>query len=528
MDNTETKGRNGKRKWVITAAVVFVVIIFLLTFFSNTIMNYSLPKVSSQYPSWAIISTSNKSTGTIEASVIEEVKAFDSRKVTGVYVYEYNMVTAGDVLMTLEPAVESDELKMLQDQLEEIELRRYYEGKLPVNKPDYTYMEEAIAEALTVYNQAKVDLSNSKNKSSIITTAQNTISESNALIITLTAEIDSLADIKTSLEIELVAAEEALAAVPEGDDDSAEQAEVDRLTAEIATVDTQQSAKATQVVTEQDKITAAEAILDETEAFLPVADAEKALKRAEKSLSDARKTLSDQKKIDAVEAEKAKRARQEEDELIEELKTKIKGLESVMNITEIKAPISGLPVGFTYSPGDEIAKDQVLGRIIDPTGGYWADFIFTAQQARGIYPGMNLQVNQYDAQRVTVTKIRPNPSDPRNSRIVSTYVEGENLWAGNPIEVSFDDYNQQFECVVPNSAIHEDGSGTFVYLLTRKSGPLGERYVVNKVTVSILATDGKKSALDPTPIQGREIIIRSEKPIKDGDQVRLEYIQQEA
>ena len=169
---------------MITAAVVCVVIIFLLTFFSNTIMNYSLPKVSSQYPSWAIISTSNKSTGTIEASVIEEVKAFDSRKVTGVYVYEYNMVTAGDVLMTLEPAVESDELKMLQDQLEEIELRRYYEGKLPVNKPDYTYMEEAIAEALTVYNQSKVDLSKSKNKSSIITTAQNTIYESITLIIT--------------------------------------------------------------------------------------------------------------------------------------------------------------------------------------------------------------------------------------------------------------------------------------------------------------------------------------------------------
>ena len=40
----------GKRRdWVKNAAIVFLTIMLILTFFSNTIMNYSLPEVAIQY-----------------------------------------------------------------------------------------------------------------------------------------------------------------------------------------------------------------------------------------------------------------------------------------------------------------------------------------------------------------------------------------------------------------------------------------------------------------------------------------------
>ena len=42
--------KNIKRKeWVKTAAIVFLSIMLVLTFFSNTIMNYSLPEVATEY-----------------------------------------------------------------------------------------------------------------------------------------------------------------------------------------------------------------------------------------------------------------------------------------------------------------------------------------------------------------------------------------------------------------------------------------------------------------------------------------------
>ena len=38
-----------RREWVKNAMIVFLTVMLLLTFFSNTIMNYSLPEVAAQY-----------------------------------------------------------------------------------------------------------------------------------------------------------------------------------------------------------------------------------------------------------------------------------------------------------------------------------------------------------------------------------------------------------------------------------------------------------------------------------------------
>lgn len=45
--NENTKKR---REWIKNAAIVFLVIMLILTFFSNTIMNYSLPGGSPHRP----------------------------------------------------------------------------------------------------------------------------------------------------------------------------------------------------------------------------------------------------------------------------------------------------------------------------------------------------------------------------------------------------------------------------------------------------------------------------------------------
>jgi hypothetical protein len=558
------------RKWVIRTAIIFFVIMGLLVFFSQTIMNYSLPKVSAQTPGYGTIATSNRATGIIEAVSKTDVKAFANRTVKEVFIYEYYEVLAGDVLMTLEPVTDSTELDALKDQLEEIELNRYYNDKLPDNSPDYTSYEDAIDGAQTALDQANLDLTNAKNKSSIISTAKAAKTAANTAIISLSAEIDALSETKTDLEIELSDAQTVHAAaksevdritaelaavqseIDSPDTDPADLAgleaekaalegeladanvvlataksEVDRITAELATADSKLASKSASLDSEQTKLEAAEAKLAESDLFLTVTVAEKNLTRAKKSLQDAKDALSDQKKIDGVESEKEKKAREDEDKLIKELETKIADLETLNAVTEIRAPIGGLPTGFTFSPGDQLTKDQYLGTITDPQGGYKASFTFTAAEAQMIYVGMDFGVNQWTADRVTVSQIRPDPSNPSGSRIVTASVVGEYLWAGSEIQVWFDDFNKQYECLVPNSAIYEDSQGKFVYVLKKKDSPLGERYTAMKVSVTILATDGKSSALDPSVIQGQYIITRSEKPLENGEQVRLEKYQQE-
>lgn len=107
-----------KREWVKTAAIVFLAVMLLLTFFSNTIMNYSLPEVATQYVQSGTITAKIRGSGTVESGDPYNVEVKESRKVASVAVHAGDVVEKGDILMYLEDA-ESEELKQAKDALEE-------------------------------------------------------------------------------------------------------------------------------------------------------------------------------------------------------------------------------------------------------------------------------------------------------------------------------------------------------------------------------------------------------------------------
>jgi len=109
-----------RRDWVKNAAIVFLVIMLLLTFFSQTIMNYSLPEVATQYVQSGTITAKIRGSGVVESSDPYEVKVTESRKVASVAVRVGDTVQKGDVLYYLEDR-ESDELKAAMDELEAAE-----------------------------------------------------------------------------------------------------------------------------------------------------------------------------------------------------------------------------------------------------------------------------------------------------------------------------------------------------------------------------------------------------------------------
>ena len=107
-----------KREWVKTAAIIFLSVMLVLTFFSNTIMNYSLPEVATQYVQSGTITAKIRGTGIIESGDPYEIKAKESRKVTSVAVKTGDTVQKGDVLLYLEDT-ESEELKAARNILKE-------------------------------------------------------------------------------------------------------------------------------------------------------------------------------------------------------------------------------------------------------------------------------------------------------------------------------------------------------------------------------------------------------------------------
>jgi multidrug efflux pump subunit AcrA (membrane-fusion protein) len=141
MSMTEEKTK--KREWVKNAAIIFLVILLILTFFSNTIMNWSLPEVSIKYVSSGTINAQIRGTGTVTASESYEVSIDESRVVKTVYAKVGEEVNAGDLLFVLSDD-SSDELKNAEDTLYSLQLD-YQRSILQATSFDYAKDDRTIA-----------------------------------------------------------------------------------------------------------------------------------------------------------------------------------------------------------------------------------------------------------------------------------------------------------------------------------------------------------------------------------------------
>lgn len=110
-----------RREWVKNAAIVFLAVMLVLTFFSNTIMNYSLPEVATRYVQSGTITAKVRGTGNVEATDPYNVMVKESRVISSVAVKQGDVVEKDQVLYYLEDA-ESEELKKAEDELEDLEL----------------------------------------------------------------------------------------------------------------------------------------------------------------------------------------------------------------------------------------------------------------------------------------------------------------------------------------------------------------------------------------------------------------------
>lgn len=123
----EVKEKSRKRELIKSVAIVFLVILLILTFFSNTIMNYSLAEVATTQISSGTINARIRGSGTVEANESYEVIIPQTREVRSINVRVGDYVSQGDVLFVLGD-VESQELKSAQEQMEALQMQ--YEQRL--------------------------------------------------------------------------------------------------------------------------------------------------------------------------------------------------------------------------------------------------------------------------------------------------------------------------------------------------------------------------------------------------------------
>ena len=145
-----------KRGWVKNAAIVFLSIMLVLTFFSNTILNRSLPEVAARYVESGTINAKIRGSGTVTAGESYDVVLEQTRKVESVYVHVGDFVNTGDVLFLLSNS-DSEELKQAQKALDSMRLA-YEKTLLSMDEADYAQENRNIQKAKDALAEAQSEL----------------------------------------------------------------------------------------------------------------------------------------------------------------------------------------------------------------------------------------------------------------------------------------------------------------------------------------------------------------------------------
>lgn len=564
-------GGKKRREWVKNAAIIFLSVMLVLTFFSNTFMNYSLPEVAAQYVQSGSITAKIRGTGTVESGDPYNVKINETRTISSVLVKNGDKVEKGDPLFLLEDK-ESKELTDAQAALDKAML----DFELALLSGD-------------ISNSAFQNVQNGKVSS--ITTYQSRIMAAEAEISKWQKQVDEATDAINQLKTAQVnvdaggtpdtSSEQGKVAVAQAALNSDEikiakdkisewqaaqaicQTTIDKYNENIA--NSVSDGDYNNQVTEDEYHLAVrnrdryQELINEKQSFInnnpdkvkayddkvkALADAQKALTDKENSKENSTSSLTVQTQTWQTELDKRniqlKAAQDNKEQLLKDISTELnldyqldelqKQRDEIADMqakavgASIEAPISGTITSVAVKAGDEAQPDTALVTMQPEGKGYTMSFSVTNDQAKRLSVGDKADlVNswRYDDMDITLASIKPDTTDPGQKKLLTFDITGDNVTPGQTLNVSVGQKSANYDLIVPNSAIREDSNGKFILIVESKSSPLGNRYVATRVDVEVLASDDTQSAISGGLYGYEFVITTSTQPVEAGKLVRL-------
>ena len=543
----------------------------VLTFFSNTFMNYSLPEVAAQYVQSGTITAKIRGTGTVESGDPYNVKINETRTISSVLVKTGDKVEKGAPLLLLEDK-ESKELTDAQAALDKAMLDfelallsgdisnsafqnvqngnvsslNTYQSRIVAAEAEIDKWQKQVDEATTAINQLKTaqvnvdaggapDTSSEQNKVNVAQAALNSdeikiakdkISEWQAAQATCQATIDKY--------------NENIASSVSGNG-FVNQVTEDEYRLAVQNRDQYQSLineRQAFINNNPDKVKAYD------EKVKALADANKALTEKQNSKTNSTNSLTVQTQNWQTELDKRniqlKAAQDFKAQLLKDISTELnldyqldslkKQRDDIAKLQEnavgasIEAPISGTITSVTVKAGDEAQPDTALVTMQPEGKGFTMSFSVTNDQAKRLSVGDKADlVNswRYSDMDITLASIKPDTTDPGQKKLLTFDITGDEVTPGQSLNVSVGQKSANYDLIVPNSAIREDSNGKFILIVESKSSPLGNRYVATRVDVEVLASDDTQSAVSGALYGYEFVITTSTQPVEAGKLVRL-------
>lgn len=528
------------RTWVIKLAAVFFVILLLLTFFSNTIMNYSLPQVATQTIQSGTITSKVRGSGTVTTANPYNVTVSSERKVKIVNVKEGDSVEQGALLVmfedtdssdltqakkTLEQAKTEYQKYIVANELSNEVVQRVENGQSGDFSGYKTRLEQA-KQSVDAY-QAQVDsyTSSTKKLQAQLDALQNTTADTSAeqsALDVANQELQAAQAEQTTAENTVNSLQEQYSLYQEAGND------VSGVAASLA------AAKNT-LMNAQNRVTNAQLAVDKAQAALT---AKQDNSQNKPEISKIQTQLNSENAILSEATDNLTKAQSDHGKIMTEMnsETELAALYSAISDAQsaldkltadggnkITAPVSGVVSNITITKGQTVAAEETLMTITGKDNGYTATITVTSEQAKRVKTGDTADINEswyYSDIAATVTAIRNDKENPGKSKLIDLKVTGD-VTEGTTLNFAIGDKSKTYDMIVPNGAVREDNNGKFILIIREKSSPLGNRYFAKRIDVDVTASDDVNSAVTGE-LEGYEYVITtSTKAIKAGDQVRL-------
>ena len=566
-------GGKKRREWVKNAAIIFLSVMLVLTFFSNTFMNYSLPEVAAQYVQSGTITAKIRGTGTVESGDPYNVKITETRTISSVLVKTGDKVEKGAPLLLLEDK-ESKELKDAQAALDkamldfelallsgDISNTAYtnvqtgqiasvgtYQSRIVAAEAEIDKWQKQVDEATTAINQLKTAQVNVEAGGAPDTSSEQAkVAEAQAALNNDWVKIakDKISEwqaAKAACDATIEKYEEwILSSSVSGNEGYPNQVPED----EYNVAKTNRATYQRLIKEKQDQINAdPAAVTAYNNKVNALAEANKKLAEKQNSKTNTTSSLTVQtqnwqNELDSRNA-KLKAAQDFKAQLLKDISTELnldyqldslkKQRDDIAKLQEnavgasIEAPISGTITGVTVKAGDEAQPDTALVTMQPEGKGFTMSFSVTNDQAKRLSVGDKADlVNswRYSDMDITLASIKPDTTDPGQKKLLTFDITGDEVTPGQSLNVSVGQKSANYDLIVPNSAIREDSNGKFILIVESKSSPLGNRYVATRVDVEVLASDDTQSAVSGALYGYEFVITTSTQPVEAGKLVRL-------
>lgn len=248
-----------------------------------------------------------------------------------------------------------------------------------------------------------------------------------------------------------------------------------------------------------------------------------AVAQQERNLQDLLLKLTQQKKEDTLTQQISKLELQSQQNAINRQKEALEKLKQAKDTKIITSKNDGIVSTVNCASGDTVMDGDNLASITLTGSGYTVQITVTAEQARRLHAGMNAEItNQYYSDiTATLASIKQEAGN-NDSRTLVFNITGKDAVSGQLLALSIQTSSENYDCVVPSSAIMEDNKGKFVLIIKAKSTPLGNRYYVSRSDVTVIAHDEVNSAVQGDMNSSDFVVTTSEKPLTAGMQVRME------